>query len=77
MQSKAIQENMTGQTHHCYEEQKSIPFGNEDMVKGSGYITRQSCGSNEIELERFMPEMGITRFSDIDRYTLDDAKVKR
>ncbi len=25
-------------------------FGAEDIVKGSGYITKQCCGSTEIEL---------------------------
>lgn len=25
-------------------------FGNQDIVKGSGYITAQYCGSTEIEL---------------------------
>ena len=25
-------------------------FGNEDIVKGSGYITSQCCGSTEIEI---------------------------
>lgn len=29
---------------------KAYSFGNEDIVKGSGYITRQCCGSSEIEL---------------------------
>ncbi len=56
---------------------KEYAFGNEDIVKGSGYITRQCCGSNEIELGTvYASEMGITLFSDIDRYTLDDAEVR-
>lgn len=52
-------------------------FTEKDIVKGSGYITRQCCGSNEIELGTvYSAEMGITLFSDIDRYTLEDAVVK-
>jgi hypothetical protein len=52
-------------------------FTERDIVKGSGYITRQCCGSNEIELGTvYSAEMGITLFSDIDRYTLEDAVVK-
>lgn len=53
------------------------PFGYEDVVKGSGYITAQCCGSTEIELGTvYAAEMGITLFSQIDRYTLEDAKVE-
>lgn len=53
------------------------PFGYEDIVKGSGYITAQCCGSTEIELGTvYATEMGITLFSQIDRYTLEDAKVE-
>lgn len=56
---------------------KEYAFGNEDIVKGSGYITRQCCGSSEIELGTvYAAEMGITLFSDIDRYTLDEAEVR-
>ena len=52
-------------------------FGAEDIVKGSGYITRQCCGSSEIEIGTvYAAEMEITLFSDIDRYTLEDAKVE-
>lgn len=52
-------------------------FDQEDMVKGSGYITSQCCGSTEIELGTvYAAEMGISLFSDIDRYTLEDAKVE-
>lgn len=51
-------------------------FSNEDKVKGSGYITKQCCGSNEIELGTvYAAELGITLFSDIDRYTLNGALV--
>lgn len=56
---------------------KEYAFGNEDIVKGSGYITRQCCGSNEIELGTvYASEMGITLFSNIDRYTLEEAEVR-
>ena len=52
-------------------------FANQDIVKGSGYITAQCCGSTEIELGTvYAAEMGITLFSQIDRYTLEDAKVE-
>lgn len=52
-------------------------FGNGDIVKGSGYITGQCCGSTEIEIGTvYAAEMGITLFSEIDRYTLEDAKVE-
>lgn len=52
-------------------------FTQEDIVKGSGYITAQCCGNSEIELGAvYAAEMGISLFLDIDRYTLEDAKVK-
>lgn len=52
-------------------------FDQDDIVKGSGYITSQCCGSTEIELGTvYAAEMGISLFSDIDRYTLEDAKVE-
>lgn len=52
-------------------------FGQEDMVKGSGYITSQCCGSTEIELGTvYAAEMGISLFSEINRYTLEDAIVE-
>lgn len=51
-------------------------FGAKEIVKGSGYITRQCCGSTEIELGTvYAAEMEITLLSDIDRYTLEDAQV--
>lgn len=31
-------------------DKKTYEFGNEDIVKGSGYISRQCCGNSEIEL---------------------------
>ena len=52
-------------------------FGADDIVKGSGYISSQCCGSAEIELGTvYAAEMGITLLSDIDRYTLEDALVE-
>ena len=52
-------------------------FGPEDIVKGSGYISSQCCGSTEIELGTvYSAELGITILSDIDRYTLEDARVE-
>ena len=51
-------------------------FDQDDIVKGSGYITSQCCGSTEIELGTvYAAEMGISLFSDIDRYTLEDAII--
>ena len=53
------------------------PFRYEDIVKGSGYITAQCCGSAEIELGTvYAAEMGITLFSEINRYTLEGAEVR-
>ena len=53
------------------------PFIQEDIVKGSGYITAQCCGNSEIEFGTvYAAEMGISLFLDIDRYTLEDAKVE-
>ena len=53
------------------------PFVYKDIVKGSGYITAQCCGSAEIELGTvYAAEMGITLFSQIDRYTLEGAEVR-
>ena len=52
-------------------------FGNGDIVKGSGYITGQCCGSTEIEIGTvYAAEMGLTLFSEIDRNTLEDAKIE-
>ena len=57
-------------------EGKEYPIENRDIVKGSGYITRQCSGTSEIELGTvYAAEMGISLFSDIDRYTLDDASI--
>ena len=52
-------------------------FGYDDILKGSGYISRQCCGSGEMELGTvYASEMGITLFLDVDRYTLEDADVE-
>ena len=52
-------------------------FTNEDILKGSGYITRSCCGNSEIELGSvYAAELGISLFSDVDRYSLDDAEIK-
>lgn len=52
-------------------------FGPNEIVKGSGYISSQCCGSTEIELGTvYSAEMGITLLSNINRYTLEDALVE-
>lgn len=52
-------------------------FGPNEIVKGSGYISSQCCGSTEIELGTvYSAEMGITLLSNIDRYTLEYALVE-
>lgn len=46
----------------------------EDIVKGSGYVTRACCGNNEIELGSvYASEMKVTLFLDADRYSLENA----
>lgn len=56
---------------------KTYEFGPEDILKGSGYISTQCCGSSEIELGTvYAAEFGISLFSQIDRYTLKEAKVE-
>ena len=58
-------------------DKKTYEFGNGDIVKGSGYISRQCCGNSEIELGSvYAADLGISLFCDIDRYTLDDAEIK-
>ena len=55
---------------------KKYIFGNKDIVKGSGYISRQCSGSSEIELGSvYAAELGISLFLDIDRYSLEDASI--
>lgn len=52
-------------------------FDFRDIVKGSGYISHQCCGSTEIELGTvYAAEMGISLFSQIDRYTMENAKIE-
>lgn len=52
-------------------------FSEKEIVKGSGYISAQCCDSNEMELGTvYASEMGITLFLDVDRYTLEEAKVE-
>lgn len=58
-------------------DKKTYEFGNEDIVKSSGYISRQCCGNSEIELGSvYAAEFGISLFCDIDRYTLEGAEIK-
>ena len=41
---------------------REYPFTNEDIVKGSGYVSRQCSGSSEIELGSvYAAELGIAR----------------
>jgi hypothetical protein len=55
---------------------KEYPFTDTDIVKWSGYITRQCSGSSEIELGTvYAAELGITLFSEVDRYSLEDASI--
>ena len=52
------------------------PFENKDIVKGSGYVTRQCCASSEIELGTvYAAELGITLLTSIDRYILTGATI--
>lgn len=63
--------SITTKTNQTYE------FGNDDIVKGSGYINRQCCGNTEIELgTAYAAEMGISLYLDIDRYTLEEAEIR-
>lgn len=56
---------------------KVYKFGAKDIVKGSGYIRWQCCSNTEIELGTvYAAEMGISLYSEIDRYTLTDAQVR-
>ena len=57
-------------------DKKTYEFGNEDIVKGSGYISRQCCGNSEIELGSvYAAELGISLFCDIDRYKIAGQKA--
>ena len=56
---------------------KTYTFGAKDIVKGSGYIKWQCCSNTEIELGTvYAAELGISLFSEIDRYTLEDALIR-
>lgn len=56
---------------------KECAFTNEDIVKGSGYVSRQCSGSSEIELGSvYAAELGISLFSSVDRYSLENAEIK-
>ena len=82
--SEAFLQAVQGNTRNIYWTGKittvagvEYSFTQEDIVKGSGYITAQCCGNSEIELGAvYAAEMGISLFLDIDRYTLEDAKVE-
>lgn len=54
-----------------------IPFTNKDILKGSGYIHRSCSGSSELEIGTvYAGEFGISLFSNIDRYTLEDSRLE-
>ena len=54
-----------------------IPFTNKDILKRSGYIHRSCSGSSELEIGTvYAGEFGISLFSDIDRYSLEDSKLE-
>jgi len=56
---------------------REYTFDNDDIIKGSGYITRSCCGNSSLEIGTvYASEMGITLLSDIDRYTLEGAEVR-
>ena len=82
--SEAFLQAVQGNTRNIYWTGKittvagvEYSFTQEDIVQGSGYITAQCCGNSEIELGAvYAAEMGISLFLDIDRYTLEDAKVE-
>ncbi|KIR03812.1 hypothetical protein P261_02627 [Lachnospiraceae bacterium TWA4] len=51
-------------------------FTEKEIVKGSGYISSQCCGSEELELGSvYATELGLTLFTSIDRYTLEGATI--
>lgn len=52
-------------------------FSQEDIVKGSGYISGQCCGSSEIELGTvYATEIRLSLYLAVDRCTLEDAHVE-
>lgn len=51
-----------------------INFDENNILKGSGYINRQCCGSSEIEIGSvYAAEAGITLFTTADRYSFYGA----
>ncbi|MDU2375009.1 hypothetical protein [Anaerococcus vaginalis] len=58
-------------------DETTITFTNKDILKGSGYIHRSCSGSSELEIGTvYAGEFGISLFSDIDRYSLEDSKLE-
>ena len=58
-------------------DETTIPFTNKDILKGSGYIHRSCSGSSELEIGTvYAGEFGISLFSYIDRYSLEDSKLE-
>lgn len=58
-------------------DESTIPFTNKDILKGSGYIHRSCSGSSELEIGTvYAGEFGISLFSNIDRYSLEDSKLE-
>lgn len=54
-----------------------IPFGSKDILKGSGYINCSCSGSSELEIGTvYAAEFGISLFSDINRYSLEDSRLE-
>lgn len=54
-----------------------VEFTQKDIVRGSGYISSQCCGSTEIELGTvYAAEMGITLLTNIDRHTMEGAAIE-
>ena len=82
--SEAFLQAVQGNTRHYYWSGRITTaagavygFSQEDIVKGSGYISGQCCGSSEIELGTvYAAEMGISLYLPFDRYTLEDAQVE-
>ena len=58
-------------------DESTIHFTNKDILKGSGYIHRSCSGSSELEIGTvYAGEFGISLLLDIDRYSLEDAKLE-
>lgn len=54
-----------------------IPFDSKDILKGSGYINCSCSGSSELEIGTvYAAEFGISLFSDINRYSLEDSRLE-